>query len=67
MKFKDIREAEKKVLLLMTGLLRPNLPPLPQELNGRWKKGFSLIARPFTPPPLNGPAIKIRTFLLRLP
>ena len=30
----SIREATKKVLLLMAGLLRPNPPPL--ELNGRW-------------------------------
>ena len=32
-----VREAAKKVLLLMAGPLRPNPPPL--ELNGRWKFG----------------------------
>ena len=46
----------------MAGPLRPNPPP-PLEPNGRWnvgtleKKGlkkvlFSLMSRPFTPPPL---------------
>ena len=38
----------------------------------RWKKGsqksyFFLNGRPFTLPPFNGPAIKRRTFFLRLP
>ena len=55
----------------MAGPLTPNPPPL--ELNGfgtleRWKKRFQkvfffLMAEPLTPsPPLNGLAIKRRTF-----
>ena len=58
---------QKKILLLIAGPLRPNPPP--PSLNGRWNVGtlkkslkkiiFSLMARPFTPPPLN--------FFLRLP
>ena len=52
--------------------LRPNPPP-PLERNGpseRWKKRlkkkfiFSLMALPFTLPPLNGQAIKRRTFFV---
>ena len=54
----------------MAGQLRPNLPPLAEWPLESWnvgKKGskksfFSLLARPFTPPRLNGPAIKTRTF-----
>ena len=69
-----VREAAKikKNLLLMTGSLRPNPPPpssvMAAETLERWKKKvpkkviFSLMARPFTPPPLNGPAIQRRTF-----
>ena len=60
-----IREAAKKVLLLMTGPFKPNPRP-PLEFGrfnfGTFKKKvlkkdfFPLIARPFTPPPRNGPA-----------
>ena len=67
-----IREAKKNVLFLMAGPLRPNPPP-PLHI-AQWplfcnagKKGFKkkviffLMARPFTPTPLNGPAINGRT------
>ena len=62
----SLGKPQKKVLLLMTGPLRPN-HPFPFEHNGRWnvgtleKKGF--IKNSFF---LNGPAIK-RRFFLRLP
>ena len=64
-----------KVLLLMAGQLRPNLPPLAEWPLESWnvgKKGskksfFSLLARPFTPPRVNGPAIKTRTFFCGFP
>ena len=57
----SLRVAAKKVLPLMARPLRLNPPP-PLELNGRWNVGtqekkvpkkviFSLLARPFTPPP----------------
>ena len=59
------REAAKKVLLIiMARPLRPN-PPSPLELHGGWNAGtskkkvktnyFSLMARPFTPPPSKWP------------
>jgi len=49
-----------------------------QYINGCWNVGtlekkvpkkvlFSLMARPLTPPPLNGPAIKRRTFFCGFP
>ena len=57
-----VREAAKKVLLLLAGPLRTNPPP-PSELNGRWNFGtlekkvpkkvlFPLMARQHYPPPL---------------
>ena len=65
------REAVKKILLLMAGPLRPT----PLELNGRWnvgtlekkvKKSYFFPNGPpspsVTPPSLNGPSIKRRTF-----
>ena len=58
---------QKKVLLLMAGLLRPNPHP-PSSLKAvgtlgkKGSKKLILMARFFTPPPLNGPAIKRRTF-----
>ena len=63
--------SRKKIRLLMARPLRPN-PPTPSSLMaGRWSVGtlekkvkksyFFLMARTFTPP-LNGPAIKRRTF-----
>ena len=62
---------QKKVLALMARPLRPNPPPLSSLMAvvklERWEKSekstFSSMARPFTFPPLNGPAIKRRTFI----
>ena len=73
--FSCIREAAKKVLLLMAGPLRPKPPPL--ELNGHWKVGmlekkvkksyFFLDGLAlYHPIPLNGTAIKRRTFAASL-
>ena len=48
-----IREAAKKVLLLMARPLRPNPPP-PIELNGRWNVGTLEKKAPkkvLSPPP----------------
>ena len=64
---------QKKVLLLMAGpLIRPNPPP-PLKLNGRWnvgKKSYFFLNGPAlypSPPTLNGPAIKRRTFFCGFP
>ena len=55
---KWIREAAKKVFLLIAGPLRPDPPPLSPELNGRWN--FGMLEN-------NGPAIKRRTFFCGFP
>ena len=67
-----LREAaKKKVLLLMAGPLRPNLPPpsslMAVEILERWKKRFKFFCflngpTLYPPPPLNGPSIKRITF-----
>ena len=71
-----IKGSCKKNLLLMGGQLRPN-PPSPLELNGSWnfgtfekrlkKSSFFLNGPALNPPPLNGPAIKRRTFFCCFP
>ena len=46
----EVMEAKKNVILLMAGPLRPNPPP-PIWKKGSKKRFFSLMARPFIPPP----------------